>query len=619
MGKSTLLIAVVMILSIITLVSLGTWQLYRLDWKTELILRVNARAASEPVSLAKIEARWRNSRDVGYQPVKLTGSFEHQKELFYFNTHKGRSGWDIITPFQLEDNRIVLLNRGFVPDKFRSKKKRIAGLMSGKMTIIGLARNPLTQKPNRLVPDNQLSKREFFWKSHRQMTALVGKIPSAQVLPFMVDAGANQFDWQYPIGGTTRIHFPNNHLQYAGDMVWSGRGFAGSWVGVYSRSKKTHRLTPNGWRLLKISNVVCVEKYVTRNSKQPMTLRLCGPRGFCAGVDRAIQIVVLALKKYGPPVYVRHEIVHNSHVVAGLEARGVVFVEELSEIPPTDQPVIFSAHGVPKSVPEDAKNRNFVYLDATCPLVSKVHKQAVRHTRLGRHVLLIGHQGHPEVIGTIGQLAEGQVSLIETVADAQSYQPNDNEALGFVTQTTLSVDDTLDIINALKQRFPHIEAPAAESICYATTNRQNAVKKAAQGADHFFVVGSPNSSNSMRLVEMATRMGAKKSMLVHDGNDIPWDELMDAKIVGLSAGASAPEVLINEIVGAFSRKFELNLELAIAAVEDEEFMVMRSLRNVELTPSDMAFVNGAPMPANLVPGGPITTDPTPLQAKSGGQ
>ncbi|MCF6320289.1 MAG: 4-hydroxy-3-methylbut-2-enyl diphosphate reductase [Rhizobiaceae bacterium] len=340
------------------------------------------------------------------------------------------------------------------------------------------------------------------------------------------------------------------------------------------------------------------------HAKPPLILRLCGPRGFCAGVDRAIQIVVLALKKYGSPVYVRHEIVHNRYVVEGLEARGAIFVEELSEIPPTDQPVIFSAHGVPKSVPQDAKSKNLLFLDATCPLVSKVHKQAVRHTRLGRHVLLIGHHGHPEVIGTMGQLEPDQVNLIETVADVDGFKPVEGRALGFVTQTTLSVDDTAHIIERLKSRFPQIAAPAAESICYATTNRQSAVKQAAVGADHFFVVGSPNSSNSMRLVEMAKRSGAKKSILVHDADDIPWNEIGTsangpATIVGLSAGASAPEVLINEIIETFRDKYDMKLELAIAAIEDEEFMVMRSLRDIELLATDMAFVNGSRTQAAL--------------------
>ncbi len=328
-------------------------------------------------------------------------------------------------------------------------------------------------------------------------------------------------------------------------------------------------------------------------AKDKITLRLCGPRGFCAGVDRAIQIVILALKKYGTPVYVRHEIVHNRYVVEGLEARGAIFVEELSEIPPTDKPVIFSAHGVPKSVPTDARNKNLHFLDATCPLVSKVHKQAVRHTRLGRHVILIGHQGHPEVIGTMGQLESHQVSLIENVQAAENFELPSNQELGFVTQTTLSVDDTKDIIACLRQRFPDIQAPAAESICYATTNRQNAVEIASNGADQFFVVGSPNSSNSMRLVEKAKLSGAKNSMLVRNASEIPWDQILPNSIVGLSAGASAPEVLINEIIEAFRTKYEMTLELAIAAIEDEEFLVMRALRDTELTEKDMAFVNGS--------------------------
>lgn len=328
------------------------------------------------------------------------------------------------------------------------------------------------------------------------------------------------------------------------------------------------------------------------SSKPTITLRLCGPRGFCAGVDRAIQIVILALKKYGAPVYVRHEIVHNRYVVEGLEARGAVFVEELDEIPATSQPVIFSAHGVPKSVPKDAENRNLVYLDATCPLVSKVHKQALRHLRLGRHVVLVGHSGHPEVIGTMGQLPGGAVTLVETVEDVKAFKPENPEMLGYVTQTTLSVDDTREIITALDECFPSIKAPAAESICYATTNRQEAVKQAAKGADHFFVVGAPNSSNSMRLVEMAKREGASQSMLVQNAGELPWEQLSDAMTVGLSAGASAPEVLIDEIIEKFRDMFELKLELAVAATEDEEFLVVRQLRDIELTESDMAFVNG---------------------------
>jgi len=329
------------------------------------------------------------------------------------------------------------------------------------------------------------------------------------------------------------------------------------------------------------------------NSKQKLNLRLCGPRGFCAGVDRAIQMVVLALKKYGAPVYVRHEIVHNRYVVEGLEEKGAVFVKELDEIPPTEQPVIFSAHGVPKSVPANAEDLNLFYLDATCPLVSKVHKQAIRHIRQGRHVLLIGHAGHPEVIGTMGQVSAGDMTLIEDVAQAERYAPADPEALGFVTQTTLSVDDTADIIKALKARFPMLQAPAAESICYATTNRQEVVKLAAQNADHFLIVGAPNSSNSKRLVEVAKRAGAKQAMLVRTRRDIPWDEMENCASVGLSAGASAPEILVNEIIEEFRTRFELTLELVETVKEDEEFLVARDLRDSELTAADMSFVNGA--------------------------
>ncbi len=328
--------------------------------------------------------------------------------------------------------------------------------------------------------------------------------------------------------------------------------------------------------------------------KPPLTIRLCQPRGFCAGVDRAIQIVVLALKKYGAPVYVRHEIVHNRYVVEGLQALGAVFIEELSEIPPEHRssPVVFSAHGVPKSVPADAEQRNLFYLDATCPLVSKVHKQALRHQRQGRHVVLIGHAGHPEVIGTMGQLPDGAVTLIETEDDVARWQPADPDALGFVTQTTLSVDDTAGIIEALQQRFPRMQAPAAESICYATTNRQDAVKEAAPGADLFLIVGAPNSSNSRRLVEVAERSGAQRSLLVQRASDIPWDEIASIATLGLSAGASAPEIIVNEIIDGFKERFDVTLDLAVTATETEDFPVMRVLRDVELTEADMAFVNG---------------------------
>ncbi|ATU92464.1 4-hydroxy-3-methylbut-2-enyl diphosphate reductase [Phyllobacterium zundukense] len=329
--------------------------------------------------------------------------------------------------------------------------------------------------------------------------------------------------------------------------------------------------------------------------KKPLTIRLCGPRGFCAGVDRAIQIVVLALKKYGAPVYVRHEIVHNRYVVEGLQARGAVFVEELEEIPAEhrDQPVVFSAHGVPKSVPADAENKNLFYLDATCPLVSKVHKQAMRHQRLGRHVILVGHSGHPEVIGTMGQLPEGAVTLVETIEDAEAYAPQDPDNLGFVTQTTLSVDDTAGIIATLQRRFPALTAPAAESICYATTNRQDAVKAAAPGCDLFLVVGAPNSSNSKRLVEVAERSGAAQSLLVQRASDIDWDLIGDISVVGLSAGASAPEIIVDEIIQFFSERYSVAIELAETTIETENFHVMRDLRDVELTTGDMAFVNGS--------------------------
>jgi len=329
-------------------------------------------------------------------------------------------------------------------------------------------------------------------------------------------------------------------------------------------------------------------------NRSPLTIRLCGPRGFCAGVDRAIQIVVLALKKYGAPVYVRHEIVHNRFVVEGLEALGAVFVEELDEIPQEHhaQPVIFSAHGVAKSVPADAEARNLFYLDATCPLVSKVHKQAMRHERLGRHVVLIGHKGHPEVIGTMGQLPPGAVTLVETVADVDAFEPEDPAALGFVTQTTLSVDDTADVIERLNQRFPEITAPAAESICYATTNRQDAVKQAAPGCDLFVVVGAPNSSNSKRLVEVALKTGAKKSILLQRAHEIDWDAIGDIRLLGLSAGASAPEVVVAEIIDAFKARFDATIELAETVQETENFLVNRELRDVELTAADMAFVNG---------------------------
>jgi 4-hydroxy-3-methylbut-2-enyl diphosphate reductase len=332
----------------------------------------------------------------------------------------------------------------------------------------------------------------------------------------------------------------------------------------------------------------------SKAARPPVTLRLCGPRGFCAGVDRAIQIVVLALKKYGAPVYVRHEIVHNRFVVEGLRQRGAVFIEELHEIPDRDRgrPVIFSAHGVPKSVPADAENRRLFYLDATCPLVSKVHKQAMLHARRGRHVVLVGHRGHPEVIGTMGQLPQGTVTLVENEADVAALPFVPSDALGYVTQTTLSVDDTAAIIAALDARFPAIAAPSAESICYATTNRQEAVKQAARGCDLFIVVGAPNSSNSMRLVEVAARAGAARAMLVQRASDIDGETIGNVRVVGLTAGASAPEAIVEEIIDALRARFTVTIDLAVTATEDENFLVMRELRDVPLAKADMAFLHG---------------------------
>ncbi len=329
-----------------------------------------------------------------------------------------------------------------------------------------------------------------------------------------------------------------------------------------------------------------------RPTLPPLTLRMCEPRGFCAGVDRAIQIVVLALKKHGAPVYVRHEIVHNRYVVEGLKAMGAVFVKELDQIPDDGRPVVFSAHGVPKSVPAAAEAREMLYLDATCPLVSKVHKQAMLHVKRGRHVILVGHKGHPEVVGTMGQLPEGTITLVETPEDVGRLQPLDAAQLGFVTQTTLSLDDTAEVIAALQARFPQMAAPSSDSICYATTNRQEAVKAAAPGADFFLVVGAPNSSNSKRLVEVATRAGAKGSILVEGPQDLPFDRIPAGGVLAMSAGASAPEVLIDGIVEALRARFDVTIELVRTAIEDENFPVLRTLRDVPLESADMAFVNG---------------------------
>ena len=310
--------------------------------------------------------------------------------------------------------------------------------------------------------------------------------------------------------------------------------------------------------------------------KPPMRLLLPAPRGFCAGVDRAIRIVELALEKYGPPVYVRHEIVHNRAVVQRLQEMGAVFIEELDEAPPDSQ-VIFSAHGVPKSVPAEAERRNLHYLDATCPLVSKVHVEAERHFAAGRRVLLIGHAGHPEVIGTMGQLPDGAVILIETLADAEALTPPDATPLCYITQTTLSVDDTAEIVAALRRRFPSIAGPRKEDICYATTNRQEAVKAIAPHSEVVFVIGSANSSNSMRLVEVARKAGARNAALIDNENEIDWKILEGVAAVGLTAGASAPDALVTAVIDAFRARYELKVEEITVTREDVEFKLPRAL------------------------------------------
>lgn len=312
--------------------------------------------------------------------------------------------------------------------------------------------------------------------------------------------------------------------------------------------------------------------------RPPLRILLAAPRGFCAGVDRAIQIVELALARFGAPVYVRHEIVHNRYVVDSLRAKGAVFVEELDEIPETTQPVIFSAHGVAKSVPAAARGRNMFVLDATCPLVYKVHIEAARHHEHGLDLLLIGHAGHPEVTGTIGQLPEGSVTLIQTAADARSVQPRDPSRLAYITQTTLSVDDTRDIICVLKERFPDIVGPAKEDICYATTNRQGSVKAIAPHVDLLLVVGAPNSSNSVRLVEVAEKSGCPKAMLVQRADTIPWDEIAACRSIGITAGASAPEVLVSEVIDAFSGRYDVSIETVTTAEESIAFNIPRELR-----------------------------------------
>jgi 4-hydroxy-3-methylbut-2-enyl diphosphate reductase len=309
--------------------------------------------------------------------------------------------------------------------------------------------------------------------------------------------------------------------------------------------------------------------------RPPLTVLLATPRGFCAGVDRAIQIVERAIEKYGAPVYVRHEIVHNRHVVERLKRLGAVFVEELEECPP-DRPVVFSAHGVPKSVPAEAKTRKMLYLDATCPLVSKVHVEAGRHFDAGREIVLIGHAGHPEVVGTMGQLPDGAVVLIETVADARAFQPKDPANVAFVTQTTLSVDDTAEIVAALRARFPEIAAPHKEDICYATTNRQEAVKSVAAKSEVLLVLGSANSSNSVRLAEVGRRAGAR-AYLIDDADGLDLDWLAGVSRVGVTAGASAPEVLVQGVIDRLGESFEVSVEEIDAERETVSFKLPKVL------------------------------------------
>jgi 4-hydroxy-3-methylbut-2-enyl diphosphate reductase len=311
--------------------------------------------------------------------------------------------------------------------------------------------------------------------------------------------------------------------------------------------------------------------------RPPLTLYLAAPRGFCAGVDRAIKIVEMALEKWGAPVFVRHEIVHNKYVVDDLRAKGAVFVSELDDCP-DDRPVIFSAHGVPKSVPAAASAREMIYVDATCPLVSKVHIEAARHHENGLQMIMIGHAGHPETVGTMGQLPEGEVLLVETVQDVSTVIVRDPQRLAFVTQTTLSVDDTAEIVAALQARFPSIVGPHKEDICYATTNRQEAVKAMAPKCDAMLVVGAPNSSNSRRLVEVGSRAGCAYAQLVQRAADIDWRALEGIRSIGITAGASAPEVLINEVIDAFRARFDVTVEQVETAIENVEFKVPRILR-----------------------------------------
>ncbi len=311
-------------------------------------------------------------------------------------------------------------------------------------------------------------------------------------------------------------------------------------------------------------------------SKPELTILLANPRGFCAGVERAIEIVEQALEKFGAPVYVRHEIVHNRYVVETLEAKGAVFVEEVDEVP-DGLPVIFSAHGVPKYVPAEAERRNLFYVDATCPLVSKVHREAERHFRDGRKILLIGHPGHPEVIGTMGQLPPGSITLIEDAEQAATVEVDEPDNLAYITQTTLSVDDTSGIVDVLKKRFPGISGPKQADICYATTNRQQAVKAIAGNCDALIVVGAPNSSNSARLVEVAAKHGCERAMLVQRADKVDWSMMDGASRLGITAGASAPEILVEEVIAACRKRYDVTIEEVTVTTEDVQFKLPRVL------------------------------------------
>ena len=304
---------------------------------------------------------------------------------------------------------------------------------------------------------------------------------------------------------------------------------------------------------------------------------LSAPRGFCAGVERAIEIVEKSIQKYGKPVYVRHEIVHNKFVVDDLKKKGAVFVEELEEIKDKSRPVIFSAHGVPKKITEDAKNYNMVYVDATCPLVSKVHREAENLNKAGYHVILIGHENHPEVIGTMGQLPAGSIDLIQNEKEAKNYNNKSNKKIAFVTQTTLSIDDTKDIIQILKNKFKDISEPQKEDICYATTNRQMAVKNIAKSCDMFFIIGSRNSSNSVRLVEVAKKSGCENSRLIHSKSEIPYDEIQNSNIIGISSGASAPEILVDNFINNLRNRFTIKIDEVEIIKEDVVFKIPKKL------------------------------------------